>query len=425
MLLAEVLRQQSLEEGQRTGTVGQRVEKFHRKTVMIDQYPQGALAHLAEGGVRQGAALFLLYGGGVGDLLQIVPEHAAPQPHSDGGEAPRRHIQRGTQHRRVHRLGEVGGDAEEVVPMAALGGGVDLGGIVQLHPAQASGRGEHLVHEVVDGLEILSHILVEAVQHVGVPPLRRHDHPAAAAALQQLFVEHPGVVQHDLVPAHEQQRRGQTLQVAEQRRAEGVGRIIRVALGVELQQLRRHGGVDVPVGLIGRAGAGEIRPGGDAHQTAGQGHSQHLQLQTQGVDQSTAGAFAAQQDLPGGVALFQQVPVALQRVVQRRRVAVFRRQTVGSAEHPHAALRGQRGGKALGVFQTAAGVAAAVEIQHHAAAAFVPGHDPGTLKGAEVVLPGDDLPLVERGHQFAQFVLPLAGHLQRAVGHKGLEEIQL
>ena len=81
VFLAEILRQQRLEEGQSAGAVGQRVEKFHREPVMIDQYPKGALPHLMKGDVGQRAAFFLLNGGGVGDLLQIVPERAAPQPH--------------------------------------------------------------------------------------------------------------------------------------------------------------------------------------------------------------------------------------------------------------------------------------------------------------------------------------------------------
>ena len=36
-----------------------------------------------------------------------------------------------------------------------------------------------------------------------------------------------------------------------------------------------------------------------------------------------------------------------------------------------------------------------------------------------------DLPLVDRRHQLAQLVLPLAGDLQRAIGDERLEKIQL
>ena len=258
-----------------------------------------------------------------------------------------------------------------------------------------------------------------------MPPLRRDVQAAAAAALQQLLVEQPGVVQHHLVAAHEQQRRRQSRQVAEQRRAQWVGGIVGVALGVKLQQGLGHGGVDVLVRLVGRAGAGEVCPRRDADQAAGQVHAQLLQLQAQGVDQSAAGAFTAQQDLPGGVALLQQVAVGLQRILQRGGEAILRRQPVGGAEYLDAALRRQRGGKALGVLQTAAGVAAAVEVQDDAGAPLVLGHDPRALKALKGVILHQHLPLVEGGHQLAQLVLSLAGHLQRAVGHKGLEKIQL
>ena len=91
---------------------------------------------------------------------------------------------------------------------------------------------------------------------------------------------------------------------------------------------------------------------------------------------------------------------------------MLRGQAIGRAEHPHAALRGQGGGKALGVFQTAAGIAAAVEIQHHAAAALVLRHDPRALELLEVVVAEDHLPLVQGAHQLAQLILSLAGGLQ-------------
>ena len=401
------------------------MEELHGDAVAVHQHPEGAAPHLLKGRVGQRAAFLLLNGGRLRDLLQIVPEYAPPQPHGDGGEAPHRHVQRTAQNGNVHRLCQRGGQAEEVVPVAALGGGVDLGGIVQPHPPEALGGGEVFGEEVVDGLKILGHVLLQTVQHIGVPALRRNVQLAAAAALQQLFVEQPGVVQHDLIAAGEQQGRRQTRQVAEQRRAQRVGGLVGVALGVELQQRLGHGGVDILVGLVGRAGAGEICPRRDADEAAGQLHAQLLQLQAQGVDQSAAGALTAQQDLLGGVALFQQVAVGLQRILQRGGEAVLRRQTVGGAEHLDAALRRQRGGKALGILQTAAGVAAAVEVQNDAGAPLVLGHDPRTLKARKGVLLHQHLPLVEGGHQLAQLVLPLAGHLQRAVGHKGLEEIQL
>ena len=47
---------------------------------------------------------------------------------------------------------------------------------------------------MVDGLKVLLHVLVETVQHIGMPPLRGDVHFAAAAGLQQLLMEHPGEV---------------------------------------------------------------------------------------------------------------------------------------------------------------------------------------------------------------------------------------
>ena len=278
---------------------------------------------------------------------------------------------------------------------------------------------------MVDGLKVLLHVLVEAVQHIGVPPLRGDVHFAAAAGLQQLLMEHPGVVQHHLVPAYKQQRRRQAVEITEQRGAQGILRRLGIAPGVEGQQLTGHGGVHIPVGLEGGSGGGKVRPRGDAHQPAGQGPSQLLELQAQGIDEPAAGGLTAQQDLPGGIALFQQILIALQCILQRSGIGVLRGQPVGGAKHPHAALRGQRGGKALGVLQTAAGVAAPVEVQDHAGAALVLGHDPRPLKIPEVMLTGKGLPPVHGRHQLTQLVLPFPGQLQRAVFRQRLEEIQL
>ena len=66
-----------------------------------------------------------------------------------------------------------------------------------------------------------------------------------------------------------------------------------------------------------------------------------------------------------------------------------------------------------------------MEVEHHAGAAFVLGHDPRALERAEVVIFHVDLAPVEGAHQLTQLVLTLAGGLQGAVGHEGLEEMQL
>ena len=85
------------------------------------------------------------------------------------------------------------------------------------------------------------------------------------------------IVEHDLVPADKQQRRRQPLQIPEQGRAQ---RVVRIASGVELQQLLRHGGIGLAVCLICLARLGEIRPRRDADQAARQGKPQLAQLQT-------------------------------------------------------------------------------------------------------------------------------------------------
>ena len=126
-----------------------------------------------------------------------------------------------------------------------------------------------------------------------------------------------------------------------------------------------------------------------------------------------------------GIALFEQVLVALQRVVERCGIAVLRRKAVRRAEHAHAALRRERCAKALGILQTPAGVAAAVQIEDHARAALVVRRNPRALKRAEVVLADIDLAPVHRRHQLAELVLSLACDLERAVRDERLEEIQL
>ena len=113
-----------------------------------------------------------------------------------------------------------------------------------------------------------------------MPALGRDEHPALASAREEFFVQAARVVEHDLVPADKQQRRRQPLQIPEQARAQRVARVVRIAPGVELQQLLRHGGIGLAVCLICLARLGEIRPRRDADQAARQGKPQLAQLQT-------------------------------------------------------------------------------------------------------------------------------------------------
>ena len=74
---------------------------------------------------------------------------------------------------------------------------------------------------------------------------------------------------------------------------------------VELQQLLRQGRIVVPVEFVGLPGTGQVHPGRDGDEPAGQLPAQLLQLQAQSADQPTAGALTAQQNLLRRVALFQ------------------------------------------------------------------------------------------------------------------------
>ena len=424
VFLAQIFRRQRLEEDEAARAVGHGVEKLHGQPVLIHQHAERASAHVVERHVDERVALVLLNGGRLADLLEIIPEHAPAQPHRDRREAPHRNVQRRAQHLHVDRLCQRGGEAEVVRPVAPLGRGVDLRGVVQPHPPQLPGRGEHTRHKLVDRVEI-RHILIEIIQHIRVPALRRDDEPAPAARGQQLFVQHPRVVEHDLVPAHEQQRRRQPRQIAEQRRAQRVLRMVGIARRVKLQQLRRHGGVNVAVVDIRLAGAGQIGPRRDADQPAWQRQLPLLEPQAQAVDQPAARRLAAQQDLVGRIPLREQILIADERIIQRGRETVLRREPVGGAEHAHAAFVRERRGKALGIVEIAAGVAAAMQIQNHALPPLVLRHDPRALEGAEIMIPDDHVPPVDGLHQLAQLVLPPARRLQRAVCDKRLKEIQL
>ena len=258
-----------------------------------------------------------------------------------------------------------------------------------------------------------------------MPALRSHNEPAFAAALQKLFVHGPGVVQHDLVSAGEDEGGGQALKLPEEGGDKGIALILCVAVGVKAQKRFRHRGVDIPVRLVGSAGSRQIRPWGDADKPAGQGKAPFPEAQTEGVYEPAPGTLAAEADLPRSIALGEQIAVALLRVIQSGGKGELRRQPVSCAEHPRPALCGQRGAKALGIFQITAGIAAAVKVENHPGAALIPGDDPGSLKVRKGVVLQDNIPPVHGLHQLSQLVLPFPGHFKRAGGHKGLEKIKL
>ena len=71
VFLAQILRRQGFQKNQPAGAVGDGVEKLHRHPVMVHQHPEGALAHLAEGHMGQGAAFLRLDVRRLGNFLQI------------------------------------------------------------------------------------------------------------------------------------------------------------------------------------------------------------------------------------------------------------------------------------------------------------------------------------------------------------------
>ena len=81
--------------------------------------------------------------------------------------------------------------------------------------------------------------------------------------------------------------------------------------------------------------------------------------------------------------------------------------------------------EAFGVFQIAAGIAAAVEIQDHALTAFVLGDHPGAVKLGKGMLLYHYLAAVPGTHQFADHILPLADGLQGAAFQQGPEQGEL
>ena len=104
---------------------------------------------------------------------------------------------------------------------------------------------------------------------------------------------------------------------------------------------------------------------------------------------------------------------------------MLRCQPVSGAENPAAGFCGQGGGKALGVFQIAAGVTAAVEVEDHTAPAFILGDGPGTCEFVEGVVFDDDGFAMDGLHQLADLVLAQTNLLQGKALHQRPEKAQL
>ena len=258
-----------------------------------------------------------------------------------------------------------------------------------------------------------------------MPAVRFGDQLAFSSGCQKLPVHQGGIGTHDLIVPHKQKRRRHQAHIPKQRRHPGIRPVLRIAAGKIVQNLHRHGRIPLPVRFVGFSGCRQIRPGRNADDAAGLLHSQLPKLQAEGIAQAAAGTFAAESNMLRGISFVQQVPVGSQPILQGGRIGMLRCQPVGGAEHPDTAAHRQHGGKALGIFQIAAYIAAAMQVQHHTLPPFIPGHDPGSFKLIEGMVPAEDLPAVLCFHQFSHGILPFSHSLQRAASQHGKQKIHL
>ena len=173
----QVLGNEGLEEYHPARAVGERVEYLNGYAVLIGDYAESALSHLLMGHVREGVGLLALYLRDLRYALEVEPEQPAPQPHADGREAAQRDVERRAQHLLVDRFRECCGQAEDVAPFLAPRGGVYLCCVIQPQPLLLLLRGHDLCEELVHILKV-RHILIEHIEHIGVPALGRYDHLA-------------------------------------------------------------------------------------------------------------------------------------------------------------------------------------------------------------------------------------------------------
>ena len=131
---AQIPGRQGFQIDHASGAVGQRVEKLHGNPIAEVHHPQAAGVQLLLLHQRQGVGIILPDLGRLGELLQIVPEEAGPQPHVHGGKAGHQLRRRLLQQSRIHRLLQRGGDPEHVDPAAAPDRGKDQRGVIQPHP---------------------------------------------------------------------------------------------------------------------------------------------------------------------------------------------------------------------------------------------------------------------------------------------------
>ena len=234
-----------------------------------------------------------------------------------------------------------------------------------------------------------------------MPAFRRYDHFTLAAGIQQFLVQAAGIIQQYLIPAHKKQHWRKTGQITEERRNQWLllgGQPTGVTIGIKAQQLFGQGWVRFAVFLIGFPGAGQIRPGRNGNEPRGHRHVHLLQPQAQRANEPASGAFPAQHNLLRRIAFLQQVAVGLQGILHSGWVGAFRGQAVGGAEYSDPAFISQRRAEALSVVQVAAGIAAAMQVQDHPAAALIPRDQPGAFKALKRIIPHNDIFFVDRFH---------------------------
>ena len=216
IFLAQIFCNQRLEEDQTARAVRDCMEKLHSNASAVNQHTESAFAYIIKRDMDKRITFILFDGRGFRDLLEIVPEHTSAQPDSDGRKTPHCHIQCRAQHAQIDVFRQRGRQAEIIRPVPALCRRVYFRGVVQPHPAQLANRREHARHKPPDCIKI-GHVFIQIIQHIRMPALRRNDDLALAAGIEQLFMEHARIIEHDLVPADEQKRRRQACQIAEQR----------------------------------------------------------------------------------------------------------------------------------------------------------------------------------------------------------------
>ena len=234
VFLLQILRCQGLEKYQPPVSVGHGVVKLHSDPVFKNDYPDGALPHLPPGHEGQGVAAFLPDLGGLAALLEVVPEQPPPQPDTHGGKPADRHIQGGPEDLPVYLLPQGNGQPEHIAPALPLGGGIDLCRVIQPHPPQLLFPGEVTAEKTIDGSQVLP-VLLQAVEHIGVPAVRPDNQPGNAPPVTKNPAKPLGITEQQLIPAREDQGGRHPGQVPQQRRHQRILRGVRVAPGKKSQ----------------------------------------------------------------------------------------------------------------------------------------------------------------------------------------------